>query len=491
MKHLSLLLLVAAAFLLRLAFLSQPMRLDESANYILLASQSLRTCVTVYLDANNHPLHTVLVHLSALCLGNHPWSLRMPAFVSGVLLVVATYAAFAENLRPTGGAPGRRARRPLRAAGRVFHQRAGCSLQTLLVMLLLFASAKLLREATARRWGAFGLLGVLGFYTIPTMLYYFGAMVVWLLVSAAAGDVRAPRRRFLRELVVTCACVAVIVVLLYVPFVRTSGLASLTSNRWVKSLSWTEVRGGFLGTLWTYATWSHRGLPLAMALGLGASFVVSLATFRRLSRFRVNPIALTLLVCLSMMALQRVLPPERVFLPCVPLYLGACGAGLRWVGGVIAARAKTWDARLLAGRSGPVVTGALALFVAGVPGTLVLGNGSAYQTHDQVIFSDAEPIALTLPAILGEGDLSLPAPGCAPRPPILLSAPRHSAQIHLRRGPEAASPRGASVPRRREQGLLPLHLPTGAERERPRTATGVQARADRGAAALDPVSRVR
>jgi hypothetical protein len=398
--------LVVIGVLLRLAFLSQPMRLDESANYLLLASQSFRTCVTSYPDANNHPLHTVLVHAASLVLGNQPWCLRVPAFVAGVLLIPATAAAFEELFdAPTG----------LLAAALVVSSAPlveystnarGYTVQSLVFVWLVLVTARLVRAPTRRRWIGFAVLSVLGFYAIPTMLYFFGAMVAWVALSIALDDGARPSKRLaLAKLAGACGAVVAIVALLYSPFILTSGLAALTSNRWVRALPWSDFWSGLGGTIGAYAASWNRGLPVAGIVLLAVGFAASFVAFRALSPFRVNPVVVTLGTCLATMTLQRVLPPERVFLPCIPLYLGSCAAGLRWMAGWIAARAKRWTARLSGDGAGPLVASALTLVAAGVPGVLVLGDGAAYQSPDQVTFRDAETIAVALQGILREGDV--------------------------------------------------------------------------------------
>jgi hypothetical protein len=405
-KRVSLALLTLMGLVLRLAYLSQPMRFDETASYVLLASHSLRTCLTVLLHNNNHPLHTLLVHFSTMLLGNHPWTVRLPAFVAGVLLVPATCWTFEAIYDATSA---------LLAAALVVGSAPlieystnarGYNLQALFVVLLLGATARVLKEPAPRRWAAFALCSVLAFYTIPTTLYFFLAMLAFMLGSIALGDAPHRTRRFFAQLVVTCAGVAAIVVLLYLPFVLKSGLATLTANGLDATFPWAELREGIGETFRACARSWHAGLPGPVVALLGVGFVVSLLAARSLSAFRLNPAIVTLGTCLGMMVLQRILPPQRVFLPLVPLYLGSCAAGLRWMGSRVAAFAQKRAHLRLRERAPTVATVAAAMLVAGVPAAFVLGSGVAYQTHDdQVIFSDAEGMALALKEVLQKGDL--------------------------------------------------------------------------------------
>ncbi len=399
-------LLTLVGLLLRAALVSQPMRFDESVSYVQLASRSLHTCLTVLLQFNNHPLHTLLVHFSTLLLGNHPWSVRLPALVAGVALIPATYWAFEAIFDETSA---------LLAAALVaasaplveYSTNArGYGLQAVFVVLLFGAAARVLEEPTRRRWGAFVLWTVLGFYTIPTMFYFFLATLAFMLASLPAGDAPRGRLRFVLQATLASGCSGGIVALLYLPFILRSGLVELAASGKGVSYALGNLLRGIVETCFVCASSWHRGLPLAIALVLAAAFMVSLVASRSLSRFHVSPAVATFATCLGMMLMQRTLPPTRIFLPCVPLYLGSCAAGLRWLGGRVVALAQLREPQLFSGRSGAAILAAIALLVAGASGALVLGSGAAYQTHDdQVIFSDAEGMAVALKEISRDGDV--------------------------------------------------------------------------------------
>ena len=73
---LPLIVLVAIGALLRLYYLRQPMRYDESVTYLYFASQSWTTVVSSYTYPNNHVFHSLLVKAFATVLGDDPWVLR-------------------------------------------------------------------------------------------------------------------------------------------------------------------------------------------------------------------------------------------------------------------------------------------------------------------------------------------------------------------------------------------------------------------------------
>ena len=85
-------LIIAAAFL-RLVFIHQPMRFDESFTFWHFASKPLVVALSSYSAPNNHLFNTLLVHIAYRLLGNEPWILRLPAFLAGVAIVPAVYFA--------------------------------------------------------------------------------------------------------------------------------------------------------------------------------------------------------------------------------------------------------------------------------------------------------------------------------------------------------------------------------------------------------------
>ena len=86
-------LVTVAAVLVRLEFLFQPMRYDESVTFVHYASRPWYIALTTYTAPNNHVFHSELAQLTTAVFGGAPWAVRLPAFMAGILLVPATYVA--------------------------------------------------------------------------------------------------------------------------------------------------------------------------------------------------------------------------------------------------------------------------------------------------------------------------------------------------------------------------------------------------------------
>src|SRR4051812_25853922 len=63
----------------RLRYLSEPMRGDESFTYNEYARRSFDEAISLYTFPNNHLLYTGLVHLAVSRFGAEPWAIRLPA----------------------------------------------------------------------------------------------------------------------------------------------------------------------------------------------------------------------------------------------------------------------------------------------------------------------------------------------------------------------------------------------------------------------------
>ncbi|HWC19779.1 MAG TPA: hypothetical protein VG498_22390, partial [Terriglobales bacterium] len=95
--------LLSFAAIFRVPLLTQTMRYDEAYTFLQYSSHPFYAALSFYNAPNNHLLNTLLVRVAYLCLGNHPWALRLPAFLAGLCLVPATYFAHTSLCR-VGGA---------------------------------------------------------------------------------------------------------------------------------------------------------------------------------------------------------------------------------------------------------------------------------------------------------------------------------------------------------------------------------------------------
>ncbi len=396
--HLGTLALVTVvAALVRLEFLFQPMRYDESVTYVHYASQPWYIALTTYTAPNNHVLHSLLVHVSTVIFGGEPWAVRLPALVAGILFVPASYVA-ARALYGKHAA--------LVAAGLVagssvlveYSTNARGYTVVALVFVVLLALATRLRESrNPAEWLALAVLAGIGFYAVPVMLYAFGAVVVWLALSLPAGG----RGDLLRRRLVPAVVAAIVLsALLYLPIVAASGLGSLVGNEFVEPLSWSAFTDRLPDSLVSTGEGWLRDSPLLLDVVLAAGFVVALVLHRRVSRFAWPPALAALAWIAPLVAVQRVVPFERVWLFLLPLYLITAAAGVMFLLRPVAARP---------GREA-VVAVLLAVVLAGSLAANAVATQSVYESEDTSTFRDGERVGALLATLLRPGDKVLVAP---------------------------------------------------------------------------------
>ena len=326
------LLLMAAAVLVRWLFLSYPMRYDESYTVVTFASRPWRNLISDYSLPNNHIFHTVLVKLSMSLFGSAPWAVRMPAFISGILCVPAGYVLARQlyGRQPAVLSAGLIAMLPMLIETST--NARGYSQYTLFSLFLFSLGVYLVKHANLAGWLLFTLIGILGFYTAPFMLYPFGAVCVWILASALMGtadQAYGSFGRLLKYLITSGVLVIVGTVILYSPVVLIgTGLQSLIGNPFVEKMSWAD----FWRTLWeqmqsTWMKW-HLDLPPAVRSLLAGGFALSLVFHKKISRVKV-PLQVTSAIWLVAVVIpMRRNPYDRLWVFLLPLWLIWASGGL-------------------------------------------------------------------------------------------------------------------------------------------------------------------
>ncbi|HKR64507.1 MAG TPA: glycosyltransferase family 39 protein [Thermoanaerobaculia bacterium] len=299
---------IAAGIVTRVVLLDAPLHWDEAYTFNEFVPRPLLDSLSRYAHPNNHLFHTLLDHVVYALGGDSRWALRLPAFVAGVAVLVATYVLArrlsGENaaVLSTGLAAAAWPLVEYSAEGRGYTMVA-------LATLLLF----LTRE---RNWLLAATLAALGAWTIPVMLFPFAAWLAWLLLE------RVPVRR----IALIAAATGALTFLLYVPVLVVSGPSSITSNGTTKPLPLRDVLATLPASLCT--TWRewNATYPLVLAIALIAGVVLAL--------LRVRNLVLACVVASVPLALVlRVVPFPRVWVPFLPLLLIAAACGLtreRW-----------------------------------------------------------------------------------------------------------------------------------------------------------------
>ncbi len=401
----TLVLIVVVAIALRLCFLFQPIRFDESATFIHFASRPLYQGLSAY-TPNNHLFHTFQVHVAYLLLGNKPWALRLPAFLAGVLVVPAAYAAVRVLCNKHAA---------LLTAALVATSSAliefstlarGYSLQWLIFLLLAVLCVYLKRNREPAAWLVFSGLSALGFYTIPTMLFPFGILVVWLLLSVIFRQTEVDRSRLIKDLIFFSVLAGVLTLILYAPVLLVSGWKSIVANKRVMPNAWPVFTANLVpsfGRVWSQ--W-NRDVPTIVRLVLLIGFLASLVYRKRLAAYRLLLVLAVPIWCASVLLARRFTPHTRVWLYLLPLYFGFASAGLVGLLSALEARFRRYES---------VVYTLPALALSVWLGLNVLLTQSVYYSRQTGTLRDAKGITAFLEDYLQPGDRVLArCPSTAP-----------------------------------------------------------------------------
>ena len=382
--------LVVLGILVRVAFLHQPMRQDEADTVVLFALTPVQHILVDTSIPNNHILNSLLAKLAMGLFGNHPWVVRLPAFVAGVLVVPLTFFAGRALYSTSAGLIGAAlaaASTPLvlySTNARGYTLIAACSLGCLLCLI----GAP--RSAGPRAWLAFAVLAATGALVNPSMLYPAGGLVLWAgLELLAERPIRVQR---LRHLALACAGAGFLALAAYAPAIAVSGWRSVVANDYVRPLAW----GPFFRTLPGFAAdaghFVTAGWPMAVTAALAVMLAVAVVGHRAIARHRWSVALVMLAWALVLLLGMRRAPFPRVWLYLVPIFALATGAGVAAVIDRI---------RLGASRTrGGLVAVALTLWL----GAGVVSRQTVNLLDETGVFPDGESIAEALAPLLAPGD---------------------------------------------------------------------------------------
>jgi hypothetical protein len=314
--------LIAVA--IRLFFLTQPMAYDEAITVVRFSSRPLLDVVSDYTMANNHVFHTILVHLSSRLFGILPAVVRLPAFLAGLMVVPLSFWLIRRlfddytallTVGLTAVAP---------AMVEFSVQARGYTILTLFFLSAFVVATYLKEQSSITGWAIFIITFTLGAFTMPTMLYSFGVVVLWLLWAAS----KQRRKRLLVELTLASLAIAIGALLLYLPLMLRSGYRSLWANEAITRLSFVQfLKGNASNGLFTLGCWSGSHYqPFVVLIGLIVVAAVFFSWHYQKSAIFVLPAIFLWIV--PLICFQRIAPLPRHFNFLFPIFAGFASYGL-------------------------------------------------------------------------------------------------------------------------------------------------------------------
>ena len=346
---LPLLIIVLCAAFLRIWLINRPMTHDEAYTVVTWGSGSMRYAISDYQLPNNHVFHTILVNLIYHTLGKTPALLRLAALIPGILQIPAIYVLGKLTYNSKTG---------LLSCGLAAFSSflidystnaRGYSILVLCSILIFIEGYLVLREKNRFIWLLLILTAVIGFYTLPMMLYPFGALCVWLFISALTrdfptedGNLESNRSRYsgkgdlIKHLIFAGLCVILLTILCYLPILMESGIKALIGNVFVLPVPQADFVGTMKSRGLDFVQAFTEAMPPILQIAILTGNLISLLFHRKISKagFPVQLAMLIWLVPVWIIQRPNLWPRTLIFLWPFLLMWGA--AGLHWLIGKLA-----------------------------------------------------------------------------------------------------------------------------------------------------------
>ena len=321
--------IIFLAVVFRMENANSPMKHDEAYTYVTF-SRSLFTAITDYSKPNNHILHSILVYLSTMIFGKAAWIVRLPAFLAGVLLVPTSYwlaarlydrwtalaTAFLVAWFP-----------PLVAYS---NDARGYTMVALFTLLILALGDHVRKDKNLFFWALISLCSALGLYTVPTMLFPFGVLFVWLFLENqfSGPDPNRTKMEFLGYWLAAGLGAAVLTALFYTPILIFTNAQLLFANNMLPPVPWKDfletLSARFIGT---WAEWTF-GVSTAVIILFEIGWVLGLVFHGKIAQNRIPLQVAALLWISAQLLIQRPNAEARYWSFLMPLVLLWAAAGI-------------------------------------------------------------------------------------------------------------------------------------------------------------------
>jgi hypothetical protein len=293
---------------------SFPISYDEAWTYLNFTSKSVFTSASYYPAPNNHIFFSILSNISSLLPVHDPKiSMRLLNICCSVLcsflffkLMRRFYTrriALYTLVLLTFSYP----------ISLYSIQARGYELVLLFSLAATYAVIAHLSAPRKRYVWLYVISTILGFYTVPSFLYFFVSINLFVLLYA----IITKRRMIFRSFVLFDSITAIITAILYAPVILISGLDAVTHNGYVKPIPLAEVMSRIPGHFSQSADWFF-GVPM---FGTCIFFVLWLMTLlitqkeKHPALKQFNLLALLLLIMPPfILLLHRVIPFERTWI---------------------------------------------------------------------------------------------------------------------------------------------------------------------------------
>ncbi|MFO1436490.1 MAG: glycosyltransferase family 39 protein [Gammaproteobacteria bacterium] len=312
----------------RWSFIDQPMRLDEAYSFLTFVNTEW-TNVFLYPFPNNHVLNSILERISSEVFGPEPFAIRLPAFISGIALIAATYYLG----KRFGGAYNGIVAALLVAIWPylIFFSTngRGYSLASLLTVLMAIVCVDDNGKVRNPRIFLLSLLAALGMLTMPSMLFAIVGVMLW--VSAALWLETPSYRQVWVDLIAPFAAFFLVVTLVfYTPVTLISGgLQGVMANKEARPLPFWHFAHQIGPHIEVAANALVVDIPRMVALILIVFVIVGEVQLLRKKNYTATLfLPLVVLGSMAVLFLKRSIPFPRTWIFLIPVVLVTAGFGV-------------------------------------------------------------------------------------------------------------------------------------------------------------------
>ena len=262
---------------LRIYYLFAPIRIDEAGVFIFLSSKSLIVSIFSYPFPGHHVFYSIMVNILHNILGDDVWVMRLPALLTGILLIPATYLLFraiSNNLAALLSSALVAVSSPLIE----FSTNArGYTIVTFILLISLLLIYYLSANRNIFGWSIFILLTAIGFYTVSIYLIPFGILILWYILLVYYNS---NKYDYLKDIGLSVMCIGLLTFTLYLPIIVVNGSSVVLSNEYVKSMSLLLfIKGLSPMVSSTWASWNQNVQPVIIYL-IASGFIVFIITIK-------------------------------------------------------------------------------------------------------------------------------------------------------------------------------------------------------------------
>ena len=382
---------IITGLIIRAYYVAAPMRADESATFYYFVQGPLYKSF-IYLEPNNHVLHTLFARFMVDVFGNNQFALRFPAFITGVLCIPLIFIA---NQRLNGRKSGYVSMMLMAIFPviLIFDTMArGYSLVNFFMLTGVIIGNSMINENTFSRTLMFALNSALGIFVMPTFLFPAFGLYLWvgILLLKQESDIL----RILRSFVIPSLIMLVLFTfLLYTPVMLvTNNFDKLFSNSTIKPLQWKVFLHLTPNHLRHSLTFLFSDIKISLKILSGVIFISGVIWLSLKRKFKLLLLMSSFMIGAVILYLaKRSIPFPRTWIYLFPVMFMVADAGVSFL-------FFTQKKRFRQIFQGMVFTFMIAT------GIFLINTDTVTNSHYTETFHEAKPVAAFLSATIKNGD---------------------------------------------------------------------------------------